>query len=132
MTTDAIAGWTCDPERDECVNGLRRVDRMYVERHQPNYPPPFPHPLTPAEEEANAKHVAAIANRRATLANSLYPCPVHDPDRFLLWRAGDWPYPKGSRKPKPMVPIGKPADHVQDEFADTPPADGPRDWMADR
>lgn len=123
--TDAIAGYTCDPERDECTGGLRKVDRLYVERHQPNYPPPFPNPLTPEEHEANAAHVASIAARRESLANTVYPCPVHDPELFLKWRAGEWPYPKGKARPRELPQIGRPAATTQgtldDEFADLPP-----------
>lgn len=122
--TESIAGWTCDPERDECSDGMRKVDRMYVERHQPNYPPPHPNPVTPAEVAANEAHVLAITERRDSLAGHVYPCPVHSPDLFLAWRDGTWPYPKGHRKPRPLKPIGAPPTTTQgtldDEFADLP------------
>jgi len=64
---------TCDPATSGCYDGLRPVD------------PDFEYDPKADDQAAELK--------RELAAKAMFPCPIHDPDRFLRWRAGDWPHP---------------------------------------
>ena len=62
-TCDALSG---------CHDGIRPID------------PDFIFDTTAVDQAAEMK--------REMAAKALFPCPIHDPERFLLWRAGEWPH----------------------------------------
>lgn len=90
---------------DLCECGFRLVTDAYVDAVAPETPIPFPNlgpgPEEPgpaqdewlAKAEANIRHAASVASRRSAAANSVYPCPNCNPEQFLRWQAGAWPYP---------------------------------------
>lgn len=62
---------SCDPTTSGCYDGLRPIDPDYVWNKDAEDP------------------VAELKREQA--AKALFPCPIHDPERFLLWRDGEWP-----------------------------------------
>lgn len=123
------------PDDDDCHGGYRQVTAAYVERHAPMRPVPFPRVAlnTPPEGldglalvewnhqlAVNRHHVMIEKSQRTSTSNSVYPCHVCNPDQFLRWTDGDWPYPKrpartergsgGGDRPPPYTDADAPLD----------------------
>lgn len=106
MTFNARNGLGCHNDAD-CEGGYRLVTQFYVDQVAPVTDPPYPHlgpkPPEPVAVElvlewerrsaSNARHAVLLSSRRASAAASSYPCPNCNPDQFLRWQRGEWPYP---------------------------------------
>lgn len=102
---------TCDPDVDDCVDGYRVVPIEYVDLLQPDEGPPIRDPQSERDVRINELVAQSVASRRASLANTRYPCPIHRPQLFIDWREGRWP---GGQPKRPMTPVHSPlADDEQ-------------------
>jgi len=78
-------------DNDDCHGGYRQVGAAYVDELCPRMAPPIDEPLTADEERLNDDLMRHNRQRRAALANTVYPCPACNPDQYLRWIDGDWP-----------------------------------------
>lgn len=70
-----------------CEHGWRRVTDLYLDRQAP-WPEPPPFDATPEAEAAYEADVQRITQRRASLANTWYPCRACNPRAFFRWAGG--------------------------------------------
>lgn len=94
-----------DPTLTVCARcadtGWVRVPQSYVDQRVALYVPPAPwteqlddgtmveHP-TPDERAAITMEARRNASKRASLADSWYPCPACNATRFTRWSGGHW------------------------------------------
>ena len=74
---------------ERCDHGWVRVTAAYVERKAPWPEPPAAELMSePGMQEQYDAQVAAVTSRRASLAESYYPCKECIPQAFYLWAGG--------------------------------------------
>lgn len=120
MTYDPRRQMGCQDD-DSCEGGYRRVTDRYVDEVAPLRPDPHPdlgpRPGEDAEaaralwderDRANRQHRIRQSSARAAAANTVFPCPKCNPEQFIRWEQGDWPYPARTRSGSTPVPNSDP------------------------
>jgi hypothetical protein len=132
VSFNPLTGLGCRND-DDCQAGYRLVGPGYVDALAPVTAPPYPElgPRPPADAAdvlllewdrragVNEAHRALLSSKRASAANSVYPCPNCNPDQFIRWQAGAWPYPRrGGDTPVANEAPDPPTDDELGLFAD--------------
>ena len=132
MSFNHLNGLGCRND-DDCHGGYRLVTEGYVDAIAPRTSPPYPElgarPPSDAAEAlrdewdrrntVNTAHGLLEASKRDAAAASVYPCPNCNPDQFIRWQGGAWPYPRrGGDNPVANEPPPAPTDDELGLFAD--------------
>lgn len=114
MSFNPVTRMGC-PHDDNCQGGYRQVSAVYVDLIAPVTPAPFPTlGVLPdnadetiaaewnARARANEHHRSHLSSARAAAAASSFPCPACNPEQFVRWQQGDFPYPSNRRDEHPV------------------------------